>query len=387
MSFADYERQEIKLRNYFHLQYELQGEPIIHPDPDAPRGDQQIVLDKGRFECRYCGSTRAGGTKFKKAHVIPEQMGNKLIVSDAECTPCNETFSTYETDLGELLGPLKAILGVEGKSKRGRRVPKFNDPKVGTAITRSDSGVMWQMDPSRTTVRLDSPRDISIETRHLPYVPLLAWKGLARSAVHMLDLDELDRFEWFREAVHTEAHDKALSRSAGITCVISTFLPSMHNLFPRPELRLFKRRADALYAVEGSIQPEKMYVVKAASHVCQVPVFSDDDIQAMYQSTASGDALAVRRGIPIYPVLVPEDFVSRFDFPKRSMLNLNSTEKESPIDWIQIRHTGTQPLTDDQMAEAGLTADEIAQIKGDGLTGEAALKWLASLAPPPDTAT
>ncbi|WP_141491746.1 hypothetical protein [Longimonas halophila] len=104
----------------------------------------------------------------------------------------------------------------------------------------------------------------------------------------------------------------------------------------------------------------------------------------MYENTESGNALAEKRGIPIYPVLVPQDFADQYDLPKRSMLNLNSTEKERPINWVQIHHSGPQPLTDEQMKEAGLSSEEIAQMKSDGLTGEAALEWLQSLAAPPD---
>ncbi|MBE2185427.1 MAG: hypothetical protein IAE99_01470 [Rhodothermales bacterium] len=386
-TYATYEEQESRLEADFTAHYELQGDQIVHPDPTAPRGDQQIVLDRGLNECRYCERTKADGVGFKKAHVIPEQMGNKLIVSDAECTPCNETFSVYETHLGELLGPLKTLLGVEGKSKKGRRVPKFKDLKDHTSILRSDTGIHWEVDPERTTVRLDGPREFSVGTRHLPYVPLLAWKGIARCAVHLLALDELDSFQWFREAVSTDSHDQALAASTGLACVISTFLPSMHNLFPQPELRMFNRRAAGLLAEDGWILPEKMFVVKAASHVYQVPVYSDADIQYLRGYTTSGEAASEQRSLPLFPVHVREDFVENYDVPKRSMLSLNSLEEESPINWIQMRHTGPQPLSDEQMLEAGLTEEEIQQVKTDGLTGEAVLKWLASVAPVPRSAT
>src|SRR5690606_25536011 len=130
----------------------------------------------------------------------------------------------------------------------------------------------------RTFVRLDSPHNFSIGTRHLPFIPLLAWKGIARSAVHLLSLNELDEFAWFREAVSSEVHDEIICKLVGIACVISTFLPSMHDLFPQPELRIFRRRVESLYSVPGAILPAKMFIVKAASHVYQVPIFSDSDI-------------------------------------------------------------------------------------------------------------
>ncbi|PEN04704.1 hypothetical protein CRI93_14800 [Longimonas halophila] len=188
-AYASYNKRELGFRDYFQAHYELEDEPIIHPETDTPGGGEQVVLDKGLYRCRYCGSKKSDGVGFKKAHVIPEHMGNKLIVSHAECTPCNETFSVYEAHLGQLIGPLKTLLGVKGKSKGGRRIPKFKDFKFDTAITRSDTGVLWEIDPQQTTVRLDSPRDISIGVRHIPYVPLSAWKGLARSSVHLLDLE------------------------------------------------------------------------------------------------------------------------------------------------------------------------------------------------------
>jgi hypothetical protein len=362
--FQLYQEQERDFAQNFKQQYELQNY-IEHPDTDVPGGGDQHIIDKGHWKCRFCGKTKKDGASFKKkAHVLPEQIGNKLIISHSECDVCNERFSNYETHLSEFLGPLKTLLGVKGKPRKGKRIPTFDNPTTGAKITHSEEDILWRIDPDKTIIRLDSPTEISVGELHRPFVPLLVWKGLARTAAHLLDLNELDQFSWFIESVSSDKHDGVLKASKGLCVNFSIFIPSAYNTFPRPELRLFKRKTSGLFDVSQLILPEKIYVLCSSSHIYQIPIFSDNDHEQLMNLSEADNS---NGSIPLYPFSVDRKFIEKYDYPKRNYNNLNSTEVETPINWIQFGFENISPITDDKLRRAGLTDDEIRQLKSNGI--------------------
>lgn len=368
--FEQYQQQEKEYAREFKNAYDLQNY-IEHPDSNVAGGGEQYIIDKGNWECRFCKKTKEDGATFKKkAHVLPEQVGNKLIVSHSECDDCNKLFSEHETHLSEFLGPLKTLLGVKGKSRKGKRIPTFKDPSKGTRITHSGEEILWKLDPNKTIVRLDSTTEISVGVKHRPFIPISVWKGLARTAVHLFDLNELNQFTWFTECVSTEEHDNLLNASKGLCTIFSIFIPSAYNVYPRPELRLFNRKKSGVFEVEQMIIPEKMYVVCSSSHIYQIPVFSDNDYEELRESGTATE----NRSIPFYPLNIDEQFVENFDLPKRSVHYLNSLTQEAPVNWVQFSYKDILPMTDEKLRKAGLTEDEITQLKSNGINGPEILK-------------
>lgn len=58
--------------------------------------------------CRFCGKNKNEVSFKKKAHVIPEGIGNKKLFSLSECDSCNSFYgNTIENDLNNLLSPYK----------------------------------------------------------------------------------------------------------------------------------------------------------------------------------------------------------------------------------------------------------------------------------------
>ena len=50
--------------------------------------------------CRFCGLSFPETTFKKEAHLIPEMLGNKTLLSDFECDKCNHYFGvTFENHL------------------------------------------------------------------------------------------------------------------------------------------------------------------------------------------------------------------------------------------------------------------------------------------------
>lgn len=88
--------------------------------------------------CRFCGENEK--SKFKKdAHIIPESLGNRFLISNFECDICNEKFSVYEDALNKFIGPIRTLGFVKGKSKKGKRIPKFKNLKTNLRIESSSN--------------------------------------------------------------------------------------------------------------------------------------------------------------------------------------------------------------------------------------------------------
>lgn len=66
--------------------------------------------------CRFCGKNKKEVPFKKKAHVIPEGIGNKKLFSKYECDNCNSLYgSTIENDLNNLFAPYKLFFKIKGK--------------------------------------------------------------------------------------------------------------------------------------------------------------------------------------------------------------------------------------------------------------------------------
>lgn len=73
------------------------------------------LIEPSQRTCRYCGKSFPIVSFNKKAHTIPEFLGNKESVSDSECDSCNLKFSRIELELSNFIGHCRALNGTLGK--------------------------------------------------------------------------------------------------------------------------------------------------------------------------------------------------------------------------------------------------------------------------------
>jgi hypothetical protein len=59
--------------------------PVVGSRPGPPK-------NKSERKCRFCGKSNPEVSFKKKAHLIPEFLGNKMLLSDFECDSCNYEF-------------------------------------------------------------------------------------------------------------------------------------------------------------------------------------------------------------------------------------------------------------------------------------------------------
>lgn len=169
----------------------------------AAYSDQRISLGRSK-NCRYCGTQDPG--KFRKrAHTIPEALGNKWVFSLDECDLCNDKFSIYEDSLIKAVSPFLLFGGTKGKNTISRQIGKSNAP-LNIRHERIDGKRRISVqDLSAIDGKADlnfdgqvrefmSSGELEINVPSNPFVPRYAYKALVKMAIALLPEDELIHF-------------------------------------------------------------------------------------------------------------------------------------------------------------------------------------------------
>ena len=96
---------------FFAKNYDFVFQKIFTPE------DKLILGDKENRVCRFCRLAKPDVSFRKRAHALPESIGNKSIFSFYECDDCNEYFGqTIENDFANWSLPYRSIMRIRGKS-------------------------------------------------------------------------------------------------------------------------------------------------------------------------------------------------------------------------------------------------------------------------------
>ncbi|MDF1763284.1 MAG: HNH endonuclease [Oleibacter sp.] len=153
----------------------------------SPRVDVKTKIGPSRRQdrkCRFCGGTSQTGAKFKKkAHAIPESIGNKNIICNEECDACNEFFGvTYEKSLVEYFNIYRVIDGV--KSKEG--YPRISYQN-GYAFHSNGVAQVYSED-----IIEDEHGNVQIKLKSNEYFnENYFYKSLCKMALSVIDVNEL----------------------------------------------------------------------------------------------------------------------------------------------------------------------------------------------------
>jgi HNH endonuclease len=161
--------------------------------PDVSISNLKPVSER---TCRFCLRSSPDVSFEKLAHIIPESLGNKHLVSDFECDYCNGKFSRMETDFSGWLGAIKTLAGTRGKNG----VPKFKPANqtveakkvlfLNTPATKVSTGKA-----SEGTVKLDKESgQVVFKFKKDGYTPIKAYKSLLKIALTIIDPGERNHY-------------------------------------------------------------------------------------------------------------------------------------------------------------------------------------------------
>lgn len=181
-----------KKNDHFNLIYEFENHLENKSDKKLFLGDYSNKI------CRFCGKDKKETTFKKKAHVLPEFMGNKRFFSNFECDICNEHFSLYETSLSNYGGVFNTFARVKGK--KGYYKHKGINEKTETFI-ENDSVIMLINDPTTNppesfkSINIDSVnKDLRFSTNKYSYTPIHAFKTFIKIGLCLLKNDQLNNY-------------------------------------------------------------------------------------------------------------------------------------------------------------------------------------------------
>jgi len=192
--------------------------------------------------CRFCRKKyEEKVTTFKsKAHIIPEQLGNKYLISDFECDECNNKFSGYEDNLANFIGPIRTLHKIQGKNG----IPKYKS----TSITAQEVSLLNQselLEIKRTDIDNDNcfmfdeaTRTIKFRMKKHPYQPLKVYKAFLKIALGCLPEYDI-RFNL--SAINFLNTDTVPDLYAPFLQIHRTSFPLSYNL-KKPYLFVFKKR-------------------------------------------------------------------------------------------------------------------------------------------------
>lgn len=168
--------------NYYHQLWMLDGSQQ-HP---------RIGAVSPRW-CRFCGGVEPKVTFRLEAHVIPECLGNRSLLSNQECDECNRSFGRgIDNDFGNWSNPMRTIGQIRGKKRR----PSIKRPDDGGWRLKSEDGALHiehhrdlgpmvvDEEAKRMTLRL--PRD--------PYVPIAVLKAFVRMGLGLVPESDVSLF-------------------------------------------------------------------------------------------------------------------------------------------------------------------------------------------------
>jgi len=264
----------------------------------------------GLRRCRFCGRSQPLVHFRKKAHAIPEFLGNKRIFLKNECDECNSWFSVeVEDHLAKWFGPLRTLCRIHGK----RGVPSHKSPDGRKSIEFKNGCLTIDVGQRPDDLGFSGsnplcPFDMKLAMPTQSHIPLRAAKCLVKAACSILPTEELRHFvntmKWVRMKESPDQAWKIITFT-----ILCSFTPG-----PRPfgdGVSLLLRRKPGILRL-----PYMLFVIATANFILGTLIpFCSKDL-----------AGSVSYKLHHFPVVVPKDY--RYGLVEYSVLDWASTSAE-----------------------------------------------------------
>ncbi len=263
--------------------------------------------------CRFCGRAKPN-TSFKKdAHVIPQLLGNRKLLSYFECDKCNELFSIFENSLASYLDPFRTFVKMQGK--KGTNIPKFKEPRSKMVIKSSDKkDIDIEIIDSLENVEInESKRSIIVRGKRNPFTPLYIYKVFVKIGLCLVDDIQIANYDTAIRFLRViKSRTKVKLQSAKL---FFYFIPGPP-LLEKPFVQLWERKATN----ENTNILKHTLVIYLPNLVFQIflPFYSSD-----FKNQSKG----VKYNMPPIPLLYDQDsLIKKFNYYSFDIDNLMSTK-------------------------------------------------------------
>ena len=286
---------------------------IKHLIADDELHKRPLTPKKNRV-CRFCGAVYSTVERFKsKAHLLPELIGNKNLLSDFECDKCNSLFGRYENDLANFLGASRAFHISNAKSGH----LKFKSPDKTFIVKKDD-----EVSTDEAKLRVESHEEennhftldaenkkVTFHTTRPSYNPHNVYKAFLKIGLSVLPdtciTDYKIAFPILQSARKNEEADNPLFKL--------NLYQHPGPAFPSPMVILFekKQKTDAV--------PTHIVCLMFHNYTYQLTLPFNEQDKWMFD----GKKIVI---VPNMPPFIDKHFASKFGIPKGNRLNFNFDE-------------------------------------------------------------
>lgn len=275
---------------------------------DSP--NKTFLGEKGN-SCRFCNKSEPEVKFTTLAHVIPQFMGNKNLVSHFECDNCNALFSKYEGSFANFIGISRTFAQIKGQTKK---VPKYKDPKTGLEVFIGDTSVQMSIIEGKEVIKIDEEnKTMDILTQRPGYIPIHIPKTIIKMGLSMLPFEELYNYDFARKFIVQSDKDEVF-KDFKLLNIYVYFIPGPPK-FSTPFVQLYKRKQST-----EILCPERQVILYYANYCFQMVLpFADSD------KNMQGKDIK----LPLFPLLIDNSHFVEYGQYKFSILNLTSHEKKT----------------------------------------------------------
>ncbi|RUL65788.1 HNH endonuclease [Dyella dinghuensis] len=269
------------------------------------KGYSERLGEKDVRVCRFCSKMKPEVSFSKKAHVVPQSLGNRGLISYYECDTCNEIFGGgIENDLGNWTKPARTMLRVHGQNGIPKLVGKGQSgwrieggAKGGLAISAHQDHMPHTVDEEKKAITFDLPRD--------PYTPAAVMKAFVRIGLTMMPAPELANFDDLMQWIKNPDHSV---RTIGGSTIYQTMHPGP---LPNDQVQASLLRR----AKEEAPFPYMFLVLSFANQAYQIPLTSRD-----HDAHLQGLNITM----PLFPTSTPLDR-NTYGHPRTTPIDLSTT--------------------------------------------------------------
>jgi len=148
--------------------------------------------------CRFCKLSYPKVTFNKKAHTIPEFLGNTGSLSDFECDTCNKHFGKLENQLSNFIGAAITLNRTKGKKKIPNS-PSYDKKIIAkkTSFLNAKTAIEFgstENSPEKITFD-EKTNQYNVEFVTQPFIPYDVYKALLKLGLGLLPESELKEYE------------------------------------------------------------------------------------------------------------------------------------------------------------------------------------------------
>ena len=209
----------------------------------ATISEKEGLIEPNKRICRFCKLSYPKVTFNKKAHTIPEFLGNTFSVSDFECDTCNKHFGKLENQLSNFIGPAITLNRTRGKKKIPNS-PSYDKKVIAKRTDFFGAKVAIEFgstenSPEKITYD-ETTNQYNVEFETQPFIPYDVYKSLLKLGLGLLPEKELKEYEMAFQLLQDVKNKRFVKND-----ILSVYIHNLSTAFTYTGIFLFKKRDPA----------------------------------------------------------------------------------------------------------------------------------------------